>query len=271
MLLLSLALAAGQATPLNDWAVFRDDAQTCVASRFFNGPDGPFRVRVGTGIGGKTPDFVGVEFPADWASPPPTSIPLGKSGPARPVLGADGQENGTLVVGGPAGRSWSADIRFNMDQYRGARSVNAWVSRDAFDTLGAATTARINRPGGQAIDMAIGPVPVAALRACRLHILTEWGVDPARLVELPDAAAGWFTDADYPAAARRQGAAGRTVAMLAIGEDGVIKSCRVVMSTGSSELDDATCAAVLLRGSFAPAPGKGERLAIIRTFWRLQM
>jgi len=224
---------------------------------------------VGIMSGASWPGFVSVEYPADWSAPPATSIPQGKSGPAQPIPNMNGQAMGTIAFGS-GGSPWTADIRFSMDQYRGARIINAWVNPAGTEALAKSTGARIERPGQPPIEIAWGALPWAALEGCRLHILREWGVDPARLVIPPESASSWFANADFPAAARRQGAQGRVAALLGIGEDGVIKSCRVVMSTGSRELDDTTCTVALTRGSFAPAPKAGDRYAIIRTVWRLQ-
>lgn len=57
----------------------------------------------------------------------------------------------------------------------------------------------------------------------------------------------------YPPAAQRAGAQGRVAVDLAIGSDGRVTDCVVTSSSGSVELDQATCRIYRLRGRFSPA------------------
>ena len=63
----------------------------------------------------------------------------------------------------------------------------------------------------------------------------------------------WVTDNDYPSGALRRGEQGVTGFSLTIGPDGRVRDCVVTRSSGSAELDRATCAKVSARARFSPA------------------
>ncbi len=63
----------------------------------------------------------------------------------------------------------------------------------------------------------------------------------------------WVSDADYPAGALHRGQQGASGFELTIGPDGRVRDCRITRSSGSAELDAATCAKVSERASFTPA------------------
>lgn len=63
----------------------------------------------------------------------------------------------------------------------------------------------------------------------------------------------WVSDADYPAGALHRGQQGASAFELAIGPDGRVRDCRITRSSGSADLDAATCAKVSERASFTPA------------------
>lgn len=72
----------------------------------------------------------------------------------------------------------------------------------------------------------------------------------------------WFTDLDYPAAARNTGAGGKVSVMLSIDTNGRVDGCRVTASSGNSALDEMTCWLVQRRGRFLvqkDANGNPER------------
>lgn len=83
----------------------------------------------------------------------------------------------------------------------------------------------------------------------------------------------WVSDADYPAGALRRGQQGASGFELGIGPDGRVRDCRITRSSGSADLDAATCAKVSERASFTPArdaygnPVAGSFSGVIR--WRI--
>ncbi len=72
----------------------------------------------------------------------------------------------------------------------------------------------------------------------------------------PKSAPGsWVSDRDYPSAAIREEREGMTRFRLAIGPDGRVTGCEVTGTSGSTDLDAATCAKVSARARFIPALG----------------
>jgi protein TonB len=63
----------------------------------------------------------------------------------------------------------------------------------------------------------------------------------------------YFTTDDYPAAALRAEAEGRTSFSLTIGPDGRVTNCTVTGSSGNSALDGATCRILRSRARYTPA------------------
>ena len=71
--------------------------------------------------------------------------------------------------------------------------------------------------------------------------------------------ANWATTNDYPSRALREEREGTTGFRVTVGPDGRVQSCDVTSSSGSSDLDDATCANVTRRARFTPAmDGEGN-------------
>jgi periplasmic protein TonB len=63
----------------------------------------------------------------------------------------------------------------------------------------------------------------------------------------------WFPQDSYPGAALARGAEGRVSVTVSIGVDGRVSDCRVVSSSGDSDLDNATCRLAKRNGRFKPA------------------
>lgn len=65
----------------------------------------------------------------------------------------------------------------------------------------------------------------------------------------------WATTDDYPARALREERAGTTGFQVTVGPDGRVTDCTVTSSSGSPDLDEATCTNVKRRARFTPAVG----------------
>lgn len=71
----------------------------------------------------------------------------------------------------------------------------------------------------------------------------------------------WVTTDDYPSAALRQGREGTTRFRVTVGADGRVAGCEIVGSSGSPDLDAATCRNVTKRARFDPATdGSGAQV-----------
>jgi protein TonB len=68
----------------------------------------------------------------------------------------------------------------------------------------------------------------------------------------------WATDADYPQRALREEKAGTATFRVTVGTDGRVVDCVITGSSGSPELDDATCKNVSRRARFKPAMENGQ-------------
>lgn len=82
-----------------------------------------------------------------------------------------------------------------------------------------------------------------------------------------------FSGNDYPVAARRQGVEGTVGFSLEVDSNGRVSDCRIVATSGSSELDATTCALMRERARFHPARDSGGRplpdTIAARFTWRL--
>lgn len=63
----------------------------------------------------------------------------------------------------------------------------------------------------------------------------------------------WVTTSNYPAAALRERREGTTRFTVNVGEDGRVTACDVTDTSGSPDLDAATCDSVIRRARFNPA------------------
>ncbi|QNM82991.1 energy transducer TonB [Sphingomonas sabuli] len=64
---------------------------------------------------------------------------------------------------------------------------------------------------------------------------------------------GLFTPDDYPAIALENEEGGRVRVRLVIAPSGFVESCKVIESSGSTSLDEQTCAVIRARAQFSPA------------------
>lgn len=69
----------------------------------------------------------------------------------------------------------------------------------------------------------------------------------------------WATTNDYPTRALREEREGTTGFRVTVGPDGRVTSCEITSSSGSDDLDAATCSNVTRRARFSPATdGEGQ-------------
>jgi TonB family protein len=74
-----------------------------------------------------------------------------------------------------------------------------------------------------------------------------------------DTPGGLITEDDYPVAARRAGQEGIAEATLLVDASGYVADCSITTSSGSAELDAATCAILRERSRYVPARDKKGR------------
>lgn len=81
---------------------------------------------------------------------------------------------------------------------------------------------------------------------------------PSSAAQPKGAIGDWATTDDYPARALREERAGTTGFHVTIGTDGRVTSCEITSSSGSPDLDQATCTNVTRRARFKPALQNGQ-------------
>ncbi|MFT9100239.1 MAG: TonB family protein, partial [Zymomonas mobilis subsp. pomaceae] len=83
----------------------------------------------------------------------------------------------------------------------------------------------------------------------------------------------WVTQDDYPSRAMRDGRSGVTAISFTIGTDGHVSQCHVTSSSGTPELDEATCKYFTMRARYYPAKtASGDAVAstgVQRIIWRI--
>ena len=156
------------------------------------------------------------------------------------------------------------EVSFWVDDqpYDGPFSVNS-VDKGYVATFGegfegelqAGTTLTVRRDGAllDQISLAGSSAAFATLQSC-VNDLRNAGTTP-KIVKLPRPtnANSWISDTDYPAGAlrdRREGTAGFRLSVIA---NGKVKDCVITASSGSADLDGATCSNIIKRARFSPA------------------
>ena len=125
-----------------------------------------------------------------------------------------------------------------------------------------ANAAEVSFKAGKNVDVTIAPpnmkAALKALQICQDDLLRSWGLDPAMQATIATRAtsdlARSVTSDDYPSDALLGDEEGKAAAVYVVGLDGKATDCRIVISSHSSSLDDATCLAIR-RARFKPAIG----------------
>lgn len=134
------------------------------------------------------------------------------------------------------------------------------LAEDFFDQFAASKSFTIQHKGRELLTMRYPAARAAirSLRACNDDLLASWGVDPKVLAALsrqPRAInpATWIRNEDYPDSAVRAEKSGSTVIRFVISAEGRISDCTPVVSSGTPELDAASCRLMVDRAKYEPA------------------
>ena len=94
------------------------------------------------------------------------------------------------------------------------------------------------------------------------------------IATMPRIIAGQITSEDYPPAALRNEAEGRTSAGLVIDPNGRVRRCRIAQSSGHEILDSRVCQLALIRMRFSPAlDAAGQPIAVhvvLPVVWKIE-
>lgn len=162
------------------------------------------------------------------------------------------------------------------------RKEVVWIHLDepSFESLRMAQEMAIDLDRGIRLRFALEEMQsvVQLLKECNADLRGHWNVSDASRVEIerpavPIGPSNWLTDADYPAAAQREGASGIVKFILMVDEAGVVQDCSVEGTSGSALLDATGCVRLLERARFRPALDVGgnpvRSVFRSRIVWRL--
>jgi len=212
-----------------------------------------------------------------WMTPGDPKPDLYFIGSHKIVPGADSGDTLSVTLL-PSGQSFSA-VTMNISRGYNSRVLRLLRLKEPFPAAFASSSAIRLAHMKEPIAISGADKAVAALRQCVDDKLAEWGVDAKaydalRMPATDPAEHLWFNDGDYPSQAKAAGEEGDVIARMDLDASGRVKSCDVVVGSGSSSLDQATCDTALARGRFNPAIGADGRPAasarVVRVVWRLQ-
>lgn len=186
----------------------------------------------------------------------------------------------------PIRTSYGARLLWNLTKAvktRTMRQVWFQLDEDSQRLLAPqASSVAISAPGEAKYSFAL-PDQARALKAlddCAVNMGVKWGYpveEQRRMASPPKPEISFgklFSADDYPMAAVKEGRMGRVFVRVKVSDTGALTDCSVQRSSGSTELDDATCKVIRERAKFAAArdlDGKPIRGVVTRTVqWMLR-
>jgi TonB family protein len=215
-----------------------------------------------------------------WMTPGDPRTDLYLIGSPKALPGITGKTLTVTLM--PSGRSFSSTAVQNLSEATSVRAMAAYEFPEEFPARFAGSTeVRIEGLEAPVSIPVIGSAKaMAALRQqCIDEKLAEWGIDPKvyealRVPPTDPPGSLWFTADDYPSAAKAAGEEGEAIARMDVDATGRVTACAIVVSSGSTSIDKATCDVSLQRGRFHPAIGAdGSPMAaprILPVTWHLE-
>jgi len=143
----------------------------------------------------------------------------------------------------PSGEVLTAN--FNAGPIGTERGLVLWLAADKLVSLTGAVTMTLAAGDEAPVTLQTNGMTKAldAIRSCQDDLVKTWGVDRADMVKVEDqpAPASFISYDAYPRSAILSKAQGRVISLLTVGDDGRVTGCRVVGTSGHSELDTITC------------------------------
>ena len=144
-----------------------------------------------------------------------------------------------------------------MQIYRVRFSALRVLSASAIALVSVSVTAQLN-VAPPPLDVTPPPPPPVYAPPPAPPIIPEGGSNATPL----GSPGAWVTANDYPAAALRAELQGVTTFRAYVGPNGLVTHCSILESSGSRDLDSATCELVSRRARFTPArDGQGKAIA----------
>jgi TonB family protein len=140
--------------------------------------------------------------------------------------------------------------------------------------LQAGNTLSISRDGAVIDQLALrgSGAALKIVQSCLVDLRTVPVIVPSNAARPPKPLVSpvkWFSSVEYPSSALRAERQGSVSFRLSIGIDGKVGQCAVITSSGSSDLDEATCNALVRKARFTPA--QAENGAPVAGFYEGKM
>lgn len=192
-----------------------------------------------------------------------------------PPTGADWIEaKGRIEMGAVTGEHW---VIAGEPKGSTSRLVDTQIRTEEMAAAMAAGSLRLS--AGTKLDATVR-LPgmagaMAALRKCEDDLAKRWQVEHGWVVPPKGELRGLFVHNDYPHGAIRRGSKGSVRVLLSIDQRGSPYACKVIESSGDTDLDAVTCNVYRKRAKFAPAldaegkPVAGKLLAP-RVRWEMR-
>jgi TonB family protein len=196
-----------------------------------------------------------------WTSRPSVDrVAFQVVGPIDAKLQAD--DPAAIILDGSASISPLSSVTTTNDS--GDRVRSLWLNWKDFERVLAAKRVEVNTgDGGDLAFASPGQLAAELLRACERELMLEWGVPPDQYDKIAHAPVfsgmQFFSTDDYPANSIRNEETGTVGTILKLDPDGVVKSCRIIQSSGFLALDLRSCEVILLRGRGEPARDKSGK------------
>lgn len=108
-----------------------------------------------------------------------------------------------------------------------------------------------------------------AVQNCEKAVITAWGFDPEQPAAVAMRPERVYDSTEYPIPALQERKGGVVYFLASVQPDGRVAECRILLSSGTSELDEATCRGMQRQGRFEPFEGP-LRIHVAATVWRVQ-
>jgi len=180
----------------------------------------------------------------------------------------DGRYADLSLGGATGGTDWKGPVGLTMlpsGRHFDAAAQGAALTNGMFTVRIAMTeesAAMLDQSTGLAIDTGHSPARTFALdhqfeaetllHRCHGELLRSWGVDYTRLIPIGKVKAGYMPASTYPAAAVAARQEGRVTALIEVAPSGRVSHCRVLESSNSESLDNATCDIATNKAHFTP-------------------
>lgn len=198
----------------------------------------------------------------------------------RALLGEEGWVDLTLEAPGSALSNDHFETKINSTSDNKV-VMNFYISRTEFEYLVNAQTFTFRQKSGQvtSVVLAMNKSLLVAISKCGANLMAQFGFDAKKIASVATRAVGespnlWIDTHNYPAVSLTKHEEGTVMIAWAISAAGRVSNCRVIETSGSKDLDEAACDAILRNARYrSPALDAAgnpvESYVTRRVAWRL--